>query len=589
MPLSPFGPPVVAPVDGSASTPSLRTLGTGASQAAAGNDSRFSALTPTVHNVRSATYGAVGDGVANDAPAFQAALNAARDSSTIKEVYVPPGNYLLNTRLSIASNVTMRLSPQARLIRGGNTDAMIINESAGTLGGYTANSNIRVVGGTWDMNGLTYTTPSTAIAFGHCTDVVIEDCLITNVPTYHHIEVNGSYRVRISRCFLLQGNVTGDESIQLDGMYGNGPFPWFGPYDNTPMKSVVVENCYFNTQNVGIGTHSAATGVKHSDVVIRECIFDGLSGAGVAAYAWENVHIKDNFFINCKAGIRLTTPNIDTTTICDGFKITGNRWTGYMIPGGEASCVVLTCGTVTRPQVRFITLTDNTFDNTGGYVVSIAYGEEISITGNIFSRANGARNSIFLSNCNTSSVTGNTINDSFASAVLVSGCTNATVVGNTIRTPRTAGIEVVSSPRAVISNNNIADATGFGATGFGITITTSAGVALRGNTINNCARDGIKLVTVTDSMVTENRVDNCGTVANATYSSIVLTSTSNNNMVANNICRMPASGNRVAYGLSIEAGCTGNIAVPNDLLNSGVTASFNDAGTGTITTVGNRL
>lgn len=537
------------------------------------------------HDVRA--FGTLG--TANDSPVFQAALNAARDSATVKEVRVPGGTFVLQDILYIASNVTLRLEPTTTLRRGANTTAMLLNQSAGSVGGYGANSNIRVIGGIWDANGVDFPTSCTAIAFGHCTDVFIERVAITNIPGYHHIEINGCFRAWVSKSMMLQGTVTGDESIQVDGMYGSGPFPWFGPYDNTPCKSVVVEDCYFNTQNTGVGTHSAATGVKHPDIVVRGCIFDGLNGAGVAPYGWSQSAITGNVFMACRAGVRLTTPNVDTTTICDGLEISRNRWSGYKAGGAEAQCIYLTCGTATRPQVRFISVVGNVLDDTGGGMVRIEYGEEITITGNVLSRPNGARAHVNLANCHTSTISGNTLNDGYAGGVSVVSCTNTTVSGNTLRLARGVGVEVTSSPRTLVADNNILDCIGFvNNNGYGITVTTSAGVALRGNTITNCARDGIRLVTVTDSAITNNRVENTSTQTNATYSSISVTSASNNNLITGNQCRMAASGNRPAYGLRIEADCTGNIAAINDLLNSGVTASYSDAGAGTITTLTNR-
>ncbi len=121
------------PIDTIAAVPALRTLGTGAKQAAAGNDSRFGTptnaqLTPAASKIPLADingfidsrwlsfginvkdFGAVGDGVADDSAAIQAALDFTTISSGYaqgRKVRIPEGRYKLGTTLYMRRQISL--------------------------------------------------------------------------------------------------------------------------------------------------------------------------------------------------------------------------------------------------------------------------------------------------------------------------------------------------------------------------------------------------------------------------------------------------------------------------------------------------
>ncbi len=121
------------PIDGPANVPSLRTLGTGSQQAVSGSDSRLSTptnaqTTPAADKIPLSTsdgfidsrwlrfgvnvkdFGAVGDGVADDSAAIQAALDYTTSLSGFAQgrtVYVPEGRYSLETTLYVRRQVTL--------------------------------------------------------------------------------------------------------------------------------------------------------------------------------------------------------------------------------------------------------------------------------------------------------------------------------------------------------------------------------------------------------------------------------------------------------------------------------------------------
>lgn len=116
---------------------------------------------------------------------------------------------------------------------------------------------------------------------------------------------------------------------------------------------------------------------------------------------------------------------------------------------------------------------------------------------------------------------------------------------------------------------------------------------IQGNFVRQNSRDGIRVgtngsaVTKADNAVVGNYVYQNGTQTASTYDNIVVDSGASNTMVQGNIVRRGASGNRARYGLNI-AGGSGCWATNNDLLTGGMTGAFNDAGTLTNTTAGNR-
>lgn len=103
---SPTPSAATPPTDGAAGVGSLRTLGTGATQAAAGNDTRFS----TAYNV--VAYGAKGDGTTDDSAAIQAAIDAAPNGSTVLFPR-PMATYRLASGVSVSGRegLTLQFSP----------------------------------------------------------------------------------------------------------------------------------------------------------------------------------------------------------------------------------------------------------------------------------------------------------------------------------------------------------------------------------------------------------------------------------------------------------------------------------------------
>jgi len=87
----------------------------------------------TVYNVRNAPYNAAGNGIANDYPAIQDAVNDAIAAGPGNTVYIPAGTYLMNSNSSIyvnnVSGLTIQGDSTTELVDGSDADFFSINNS----------------------------------------------------------------------------------------------------------------------------------------------------------------------------------------------------------------------------------------------------------------------------------------------------------------------------------------------------------------------------------------------------------------------------------------------------------------------------
>ncbi|MFE7624617.1 glycosyl hydrolase family 28-related protein [Streptomyces sp. NPDC057509] len=323
-------------------------------------------LAAKIFNVRD--RGATGGGVANDAPAIQATLNAARDAGG-GVVLVPAGTYRLATLpLRIYRDTHLRCLPGARLVRA-VAATMLLNGDAGqNFGIYTGHGNITVEGGTWDMQGTVITPSNMCMSFGHAQGITVRDATVIDTPGFHGIEFNAIKRARALNCAFLgyidPGGRPGSEAIQIDLAKGVDVFGGFGPYDDTPCADVLISGCTFGPSGTagttswprGIGSHSASPDRTHRDIRIANCEFDGVLQYAVSTYIWEGVTISGLTMRGCGGGVRIrpilstaesdrtpaggTTPTIPGSQPVRGYAISDIT----MIGGGTYDAAVRTDG-----------------------------------------------------------------------------------------------------------------------------------------------------------------------------------------------------------------------------------------------------
>lgn len=135
------------------------------------------------------------------------------------------------------------------------------------------------------------------------------------------------------------------------------------------------------------------------------------------------------------------------------------------------------------------------------------------------------------------------------------------------------------------SNLHITDNQFWSFGGSGISLDTATGSKVSGNLVYQATNHGIIIIDSTDVQITDNKITGCGTATDDTYSGIILDGDTNTCMVTGNMVRY-AGANHTRYGIRVDdATCDGNVVYMNDLRTSGDTASFSDAGTGTLTTL----
>jgi len=322
-------------------------------------------------------YGAVA-GEANSATKIQNALNAARDAGT-GIVYIPAGTYNVQSTLQIFSGTTLYLTPKTVIFRQFPTSPLLANGAYNaSYSGYSGQSNIRIVGGIWESRGAAYPIePAMGISIGHATDVVIQDLTISNIGGYHAIEINSSKNVKIENCrftgFKDTGNRGYSEAVQID-YAGEGLFGWFGAYDGTHCKDIVVDKCYFGPSGTagttswpsGIGSHSYLAGSYHKDVKFINNTFEDISEYAIRSFCvYDNLLISKNIIRNCYGGIAVG--------------LDGNR--------NHSSTISNTTMLGYAPQVSYNTIiSDNIIDNSGTSGASgiwVINAENVNIVNNV--------------------------------------------------------------------------------------------------------------------------------------------------------------------------------------------------------------
>lgn len=128
---------------------------------------------PWVTNVKDGSYGAKGDGVTNDTAAIQAAISAVTSSGV---VYLPPGNYVLGSALTInnpgvwlsgAGSAVTKLSPSFVGDAVRVQMSAFVTTQAGKLGGFTIDGTSAGAGAC----GLHYGD----VVGGHLDDLVVQN------------------------------------------------------------------------------------------------------------------------------------------------------------------------------------------------------------------------------------------------------------------------------------------------------------------------------------------------------------------------------------------------------------------------------
>ncbi|WP_282793682.1 right-handed parallel beta-helix repeat-containing protein [Streptomyces sp. CC224B] len=480
-------------------------------------------------------YGARGDGTTNDAPAFQAALDAVYAAGG-GQVTVPAGTYVLSTLpLRIRRNTRFTMLPGAVLRRGASETLILNGDANQTFGGYEGHGNIVIEGGVIDMRGTAsgLTASAMCISIGHARNVTIQNVEIRDVSGYHAIELNATEHGVVRNCRFLgyvdPGQRDFSEAVQLDLAKMSGVFGGFGPYDHQASQDIEISGCLFGASGTpgttpwprGIGSHSATIDRWHRRIRIVGNTFRDTTQYAVSAYNWDDVTIAANTFQGCGSGVRLRS--VIASDPEDTKKPDGTQ-------------------TGASQTMRDIAVTGNTFRTCGSYDEPIvALGE-----------ATGSVQEI--------TVTGNAVVNSPGNAMRFQRADRVSVFGNVISNPGGTGISTESCSLLTATGNQVVRCGGNG-----LTAVTGNAISFVGNTIVEPSQTGILIQDGSHIQIQTNWVAGPGRLANATYYGIRLSTGANSVRITGNKVTPNASGNQAISALSITDTCRAIVRHGNDL------------------------
>lgn len=250
-------------------------------------------------------------------------------------IYFPAGNYLISDSIKI--NSSTYVYGYRAIIQNASSNNMFINNSDGTVGGYSANSNITLDG----LRFVGLNMIQTIVAFSHCINIKILNCeFYSNSSTHdeqnwHLVEINSCKYVDIDKCVFGGSSKFKTEMLQLDVATAYEVFPWFGPYDNTPCSNINITNCFFyhpekygfetlETKDAAIGNHNGSDAAPISFINIIGCHFNNVKTIFKFDYLANSI-ISNNFAVNCQSGFAYSSYHIIKNVKIIDNNLIGNK------------------------------------------------------------------------------------------------------------------------------------------------------------------------------------------------------------------------------------------------------------------------
>lgn len=270
-------------------------------------------------------YGAVGDGVADDSVAIQAAINATTASGG--SVYFPNGTYIVNTGITLKTRVTLFGNDRNKtVIKAGTAGITVLG-----LSGESYNMRIRSL----DIDGNNLAAKGIAIlgpSIGSNAHHVIEDVQCSGCTT-NNIHLKHIIYARLVNVYSSQGStVAPTTSVLLEDML-NSMYEQCVFYNGTTSTVHLMrgsENYFHRTTVYNDVAYPATqlvlidTGDKHS---FTECVFEPQGAANVTNTVTINSTLAgnctDHYFLSCDfIGLSNTkTHDLNIGTTGNVFKI----------------------------------------------------------------------------------------------------------------------------------------------------------------------------------------------------------------------------------------------------------------------------
>jgi hypothetical protein len=247
-------------------------------------------------------FGAIGDGVANDTAAIQAAVNA----STGNTLYIPAGTYLVSTEINLLSNTNIFGAGVNTIIKIANGNYAPANRifTATESGGDGGKNNITIQDITFDGNKgnigtarspiITYFKGSNFSVIG-CTFQNCEGICLNLSTITENVKIEN---VKFINCGGAPDNSDGyrKQAIAFSNTTGGS---------ETRTKNVFITNCLFDTQ----GLDCISLGNCDEIVVSSNIAKDSYSFLYTAAnpYSNNNLVVSNNAIYNTNQGAYVST------------------------------------------------------------------------------------------------------------------------------------------------------------------------------------------------------------------------------------------------------------------------------------------
>ena len=260
----------------------------------------------SIQNVQAAgTYTVSG----NSREAIQKCLDEAKNAGGGTVVLPKDTYYLDNEPLHIYSDTTLKLQDGAYVRRATGCSAIMImngdwNSSKGL---YTNSKNIVIEGGTWDgSNGSSSAGTNDNMEFGHAEGITIRNTTIKNCYGEHLVEFTGVKDATVENVtfdgFIGDKNAKVNrykEALQFD-FTSKDTSEAFPPYDNTPCINAKVTGCTFKNYPGGVGSHSATSGIYHTNMSFASNTFENIDNVCIDLQNYKLATVNDNLWQGSK-------------------------------------------------------------------------------------------------------------------------------------------------------------------------------------------------------------------------------------------------------------------------------------------------
>ena len=475
------------------------------------------------YNVRS--YSAVGDGITDDTTALQSAISAANLAGG-GTVYIPVGAYLINSTLTVSSNVVLQGSGTSSLIFSAST---LTNLNLLTLSSVQSVVIVQLAlqasGKSWDADfNRQY---GNCILSSACTNVLIQNCVLSNA--HNGIMDDNSVNVRImgNTFFVNHDGYTcihlrGTSGSAVDGNYlrnshVTGPVNaiWCYSGENELQGVLIAENHIqgfgrpgfeiinvFGQRNAIISNRIFGSSITSNDGTTRDV--RGIECASNSNVSNVQTLIANNLIRNVSRGIRvvgLSSTNTQQHTLVTGNNIERCSELGIHVQGAGAGAI------------QYVAVTNNVISDVtdlGSATANFGVGIGCTVADHV-------------------AISNNVIDNSGKDGIQAfSGFVDGVIIGNVISRSANNGIYIYS-----------------GTSNYGITIT--------GNSISSSRNHGINLNAVDRATVVGNLLTNNGIDTTANYAGIQL-QTVTDSIVVGNTCFISSSGTLAAYGIQVISG-----------------------------------